>query len=564
MSIPRNALIGYVVQSPSPNISQVAADTPIPIGSYVYARFDIRSKVSGEYKVREVVGLVTNTAYQPVIPQSTLALISETDPDKIRGPSYSPVNIYVIADVTEGEATPPIYPIPPNTPIYLAEAVSPNPLERIYRRSDPSNRLIRIGSLARYMDQEVAIDANRLYKHLLITGATGSGKSNAVAIIVDRLSSQGAPVIIFDVHGEYRGLEPEDGRKDKVVVIDAMINPLRIRLDMLARIAIPEAAATKQRRIFKRIIRNLKNELYKKAREEKTDLKIAIDKLLNHRSNSRSGSRLKELLQEIYELEEEEADQKISRLSHEEKLSLLILNKIEQMCENKRDKDVCENLHDKLVDFFNSYRIISLEASSPVDRLSPGRIIVYDVSGLSDDQKSWLLKTLVEDLLDHLKETYRIKGSAELPVVLVIEEAPLFISRDRASVASESIRRFAREGRKFGGVLVISSQRPRVLDPDISSQIQNYLFLKLVQEDDIRSVMNIADYLEENLARTLTSLPTGWGLVMGEWIGRFPALVAIDRHLGKKLGASPDLVGSWRGALESSERRKETPQEFEF
>ena len=48
----------------------------------------------------------------------------------------------------------------------------------------------------------MAIEANKLFKHLLITGATGSGKSNAVADIVDRLSSIGAPVIILHLRAQ--------------------------------------------------------------------------------------------------------------------------------------------------------------------------------------------------------------------------------------------------------------------------------------------------------------------------------------------------------------------------
>lgn len=181
---------------------------------------------------------------------------------------------------------------------------------------------------------------------------------------------------------------------------------------------------------------------------------------------------------------------------------------------------------------------------------------------LTDDQKAWVLRILADNLLERLKTRYREVRMP--PTVLVVEEAPLFISSTSPSVTRESLKRFARERRKFGGVLIIASQRPKTLDPDISSQIQNFLFLKLVQQEDIKNVMSIADNLEESLARTLPSLPTGWGILMGEWVGRFPALVAIDRYPGKRLGASPDLVSEWRDFSEKKERKDLMPSEFQF
>ena len=557
----QRGVIGYVTQSYSPILAEAVSDTPVPIGSYVYAEFDVRDRVSGSLITRRVIGVVTNAGYQPAMPLSTLALLREdTDPSKIKTPKYSPMNIYVIADVSEKEASPPLYPIPPNTPIYLVSSIQPSPLEKVYKRPDLFNGLIRIGSLARLESIDVAIDVNKLHKHLLITGATGSGKSNAVAVIADRLSMLGAPVIIFDVHGEYVNLEPEDGRVDKIEVIKAEINPLSINIEALTHMIIRDPQATRQRRIFRKLMRSLVKQLRKIAQDKNIDPKLAIEELFQSLLKTQQ-SKILDLADDYFGTDQ--IDQ-VVKMDYTKKLILLIASRINGQVEqsDSRSRGTLEGLEERFLDFVWSYPILNLDAIDPVSKISPGKIIVYDVSTLTDDQKAWLLRLLADNLLENLKNRY--KGRHILPTVLVVEEAPLFISAYSSSVAKESLRRFAREGRKFGGVLIIASQRPRTLDPDISSQIQNFLFLKLVQQEDIKSVMSIADNLEESLARTLPSLPTGWGIVMGEWIGRFPALVAVDKHRGKRLGASPDFVNEWRKGLESVEKRDLRPSEFNF
>lgn len=560
--------IGFISSSKTPTIAEMIASSPVAIGTYVYVEFNVRDRARKENLLRRVIGIVTNTSYQPAVPTSILSLARE-DLSNIESKAsrftYSPMTVYVVADIGDEGPTTPIYPIPPNTPVYSAHDIVPSPIEKIYKRSDPEKGLLRIGLLARFRNLEVAVDANRLYKHLLITGATGSGKSNAVAILIDRLSRLGAPVMVFDVHGEYTNMVPEDGNK-RVDVIKALVNPLKIRRGILAKLIIPEPTATRQRRYLMKTIRELEKEIVRISSTKGIGIQRAIEELVRvhqegktkqKESTTQQGDiRLEDLAKDIFERD-------LSELTTINKFNLLLIGKLRVLFKDKDEKRVAQEVEDKYLEFVFSTPILSFDAVDPLDRISPGKILVYDVSELTDHQKTWVLKLLAEELLDSLKRRYKENlESGVPPTVLVVEEAPLFISRDSDSIAKEGLKRFAREGRKFGGVLVIVSQRPRVLDPDISSQIQNFLFLKLVQEDDIRSVMNIADNLEESIARTLPVLPTGWGILMGEWVGRFPALVAVDKHEGKIYGASPDLVSEWKRSRERFESGSQRPSSF--
>jgi DNA helicase HerA-like ATPase len=255
--------------------------------------------------------------------------------------------------------------------------------------------------------------------------------------------------------------------------------------------------------------------------------------------SAKKGLSLVAALQELVErrvrnaLSEEEAVDQESLIKGLRELLVAEAKKV-----GGQEERVVDRVVEKVEEFFE-VTPLTVTGELPTTHISPGRMLVVDASTLGDEQKKWVLKVMVDEILDKLK-TRSLEST-----VLVVEEAPLFIGVDVGHPVKESLQRFAREGRKFGGCLIVVSQRPRSLDVNVVSQLQNFVFLRMVQEEDIRAVMNIADNLDENLAKTIPSLPDGRAIVMGEWLGRFPAIVDIDLHKGKRIGATPPLTDMW-------------------
>ncbi len=522
-----NIVVGKVGSESRPNLIEIVSTLPIPIGTYISIPFNSIDISTGEKQFHCLVGVVSSTSYKRIIPvtpslmtQSSIAIGIEDD--MLR---YAPSMARTFADVVGNEIKVPSVPPQPDAQVYLAPTQI---LSKIFGRNSETS--IRIGYLIGRPDVSINVDVNALTKHLFITGTTGSGKSNTVAILSDRIASIGGVVAIYDVHGEYISLQPYS-EGIEVKVIEYKLNPLRINPSILAKMIIPEAAASIQRFLVSKALREV-SKIFQEAIEKYGITEEAIEYLRRKRSISN---------EQLGDFEDEEGDIESKLLYlYREYIKSFIRNR---SMGNKLFRDSAEKACAKIDEFFE-YTSLSFRTPRVIDLLKPSRILVINSSMLNDEQRDYVLKIVLDEILWYTKQ-HLLQGSP-FPVLFFIEEAHLFLSANRTTVSRTSIERVAREGRKFGLSLAIVSQRPRNIDPNTLSQVQNFVFMKLVQEQDQNMVMNISDMLTEDLARSLASLDVGEALVMGEWIGRFPVYVKIDRHEGKRIGASLEISQLWK------------------
>ncbi len=534
MSIDNRFQLGIVGNVAKPNVVEIVSPRPLPLGTYVEIPFEFANELTGRRERHLLVGVVSSTLFRRTVPVSGAAALSS-------GSIYTEFEselaqfgvsmVRIVTDMVDGEIITPRIPPPPNTPVYLA---STEVLRRLF--SARGEGTIRIGHLLGRPDVEVRVSMDALVKHLFVTGTTGSGKSNTVAVLIDRIASEGGMVIVYDVHGEYANLQPMNSN----VVVERVrlaINPLKIPPRILARMIVPEAAATVQRRLITRAL----NEVRRIFEEALTNLSRseAVEFIARNCRDVRFGT------------------------DHEEEVTLselfkqCLISKVRSLRISFREaisERSVESLIMKIEEFFE-YTPIDFDQPSPVDMLRPRKILVLDALALDDEQRDYLLKVVADEVLWFAKSK-AAEGRVH-PVLFVIEEAHLFLSSSRDTASKRSIERLAREGRKFGICLVVVSQRPRNIDTNTVSQIQNFVFMKLVQEQDQNTIMNVSDMLTEDLASSLSSLGTGEAIVLGEWVGRFPAFVKIDKHEGKRVGATPSISRLWRELAALEERGAE-------
>ncbi|MGL5934914.1 MAG: ATP-binding protein, partial [Cetobacterium sp.] len=108
--------------------------------------------------------------------------------------------------------------------------------------------------------------------------------------------------------------------------------------------------------------------------------------------------------------------------------------------------------------------------------------------------------------------------------------------------------KIAREGRKFGLGLVISSQRPSELSPTVLSQCNSYLLHRISNDRDQELVHKLVPDNLRGLLRDLPSLPSRHAILMG-WASELPVLVQINAlsEAHRPKSDDPDFWAVWSG-----------------
>ncbi len=88
-------------------------------------------------------------------------------------------------------------------------------------------------------------------------------------------------------------------------------------------------------------------------------------------------------------------------------------------------------------------------------------ITILDLSGVPAQIQSDLIGALLRLLFDALFwGRYLPEGGRRRPMLLVLEEAHVYLGADNRGTAATSVRRVVKEGRKYGLGAMIVSQRP--------------------------------------------------------------------------------------------------------
>lgn len=158
-------------------------------------------------------------------------------------------------------------------------------------------------------------------------------------------------------------------------------------------------------------------------------------------------------------------------------------------------------------------------------------------------------------------QRYRRQNAVPLPTVVVMEEAHTFIKRykedienqDAASICCQVFERIAREGRKFGLGLVLSSQRPSELSQTVLSQCNSFLLHRISNDRDQELVHRLVPDNLKGLLRELPSLPSQNAILLG-WASELPVLVKMNDLPKSQQPHSddPDFWSVWIGRDEKN------------
>jgi hypothetical protein len=319
---------------------------------------------------------------------------------------------------------------------------------------------IEVGHLPPNPSVRVTFDLDRLLTlHSALLGMTGTGKSNAVKVIVDRaLAAQpDLAAVIIDTHGEY---------------------------------AIPGRAATQ---LTVRFEPCLQDEAWVKraarAGRQLNDVMEEIDAAIDDLGQAASLSDIADAL---------EAAAGNNALGTRLKRLATVIRATPNLCIDPESATVIE------------IQPPSGQPLRPVDWSRPGLYILNLLPVGSAPERIRHTGAVAFSLLHHAKHT-----SGTHPALLVVDEAQNYAPEQQtgrlggARPSFEPVFEIATEGRKFRLGLLIASQRPARVNKDVLSQCNTQLIFRMVSVEDLGAVRESFESASDELLRSLPTYPTG-------------------------------------------------------
>lgn len=132
------------------------------------------------------------------------------------------------------------------------------------------------------------------------------------------------------------------------------------------------------------------------------------------------------------------------------------------------------------------------------------------------------------------------------PVQIILEEAHRYVQNDDdiKNLGYNIFDRITKEGRKYGVVLGLITQRPSELSNTSLSQCSNYLVLRMFHPADLEIIKNITHNMSDANVLKLKSLRPGVALCFGNAFN-IPIFTKIDKPDPTPNSANASIEGLW-------------------
>ena len=198
--------------------------------------------------------------------------------------------------------------------------------------------------------------------------------------------------------------------------------------------------------------------------------------------------------------------------------------------------------------YFDVPDYISLESYLSSMLISEGRkyqIVNINLNDVDDDFAKVLTKIYSRLVFDFSKS---LKNRGSIPFHIILEEAHRYIQsdQDRFLFGYNIFERIAKEGRKYGVILGIITQRPVELSDNVISQCTNFLIFKINHPADLEYMRKMIPNITDEIIEKQKSLQSGTCLGFGLGF-KIPLIVKMEMPNPSPLSGNCDVVNIWSG-----------------
>lgn len=175
------------------------------------------------------------------------------------------------------------------------------------------------------------------------------------------------------------------------------------------------------------------------------------------------------------------------------------------------------------------------------------KLHIVDLRNVAQDLMPMVLGSLLEVLAGEL---FRRGQGETFPTLLVLEEAHHYLRQvtdpgEEGSRNALAYERLAKEGRKFGLSLWLSTQRPSEVSPTVLAQCGTWVAFRLTSDQDLKAVASAGEWVDRQELQRMAGLPRQQALVFGAGVS-IPARIRAPQAAPTPLSHDPNFE-LWRG-----------------
>ena len=171
------------------------------------------------------------------------------------------------------------------------------------------------------------------------------------------------------------------------------------------------------------------------------------------------------------------------------------------------------------------------------------QIINFNINYVDDRFAKNLVKIYSKLLFDYVA---KLKNRGALAFHILLEEAHRYVQEDiDVKLFGYNIfERIAKEGRKYGILLGLISQRPSELSETAISQCTNFLIFKMFHPNDLAFVTSILPNISKELISKLKTFHSGMCITYGSAF-KMPVVINVDEPTPPPLSQNVDIMKVW-------------------
>lgn len=431
-------------------------------------------------------------------------------------------------------------------------------LKELFLKAKNGKNSFEIAELTDHLRTNLPLDPNQLFgRHCAIVGTTGGGKSYTIAKILEEfLSKNQSKAILIDATGEYQNfynLPQVQAVKFGDPTENTFFHYSRLRtMDLVALFRPSEGIqkpklmeAIKSLKLVKVLnstpIERFTENIYQKANRSKTEFFRRKKSYLNIVESETSDFDLSNLTQQLYEECVNNGNQATfgDYNNNERGYVSSLVTRIEYIRGNREFKKIFG--FDKQAGDANEF---NMQLESFLDSRNSKKLFVISLKDASFEKglREILVNAIGSFLLEQARE-YKFKT---LPIVLFVDEAHQFLQKTITDnyfqdLELDAFDKIAKECRKHGLFLCISTQMPRDIPVGTLSQMGTFIVHRLINEFDRNVIEKACAEGNKNSLAYLPMLKAGEALLVSIEMP-MPIMIKVKEPRIKPHSETPKLL----------------------